>query len=405
MMGTEPLAPCLILAEQSWGGPLQAVRSLGSRGVPVYVAVMGPGADVYRSSRYCSNAAEFAASDPHDFCEAVRRWFERAAGTDGPVLVVPTSDRLVEVLHRERESFSERFLLGISEADVVSRLLVKPDAFDIACEAGLAVPAWQRVTSRADVDKCKSLRLPVVIRPVDWGSVGAEYFKIILASNEAELGSTLERLVDSGADLVVQEYVGGPGSVVEFAIVWRSADKGSTAVCTGEKRRQTSDDGGVMVWGSTVASPEVRAATTCFLDRSGFTGLGGAEFIRTGDERWFIEFNPRLEAIHFIATAAGLDTVWYLYCDLVYGSGPVDLPAQEPATAWIGSAWFQRLRGRPSRLGQALLDRLRFAISPNRIRAVWSWSDPGPSIRILERLSRIAIAKRRRSSTKGAEQE
>jgi predicted ATP-grasp superfamily ATP-dependent carboligase len=364
---------------------------------------MGPGAEVYRSSRYCSDAAEFSTSDPRNFCEEVRCWFEPLAGGEGPVLVVPTSDRLVDVLHRERHAFGERFILSIPEPDVVSPLLVKPDAFKLACEAGLAVPAWQRVTSRADLDECNSLRLPVVIRPVDWGSTGVEYFKIILVHEEAELVSTLERLVDSGADLVVQEYVGGPESVVEFAIVWRSIDTASTAVCTGEKRRQTSDEGGVMVWGETVASPEVRAATTRFLDRSGFTGLGGAEFIRTGDQRWFIEFNPRLEAIHFIATAAGLDTAWYLYCDRMYGSAPADIPVQESATAWIGSAWFQRLRGRPASLPEALLDRLRFAAKPNRVRAVWSWSDPGPSIRLLSRISRAAIGSRPYSAAKRAE--
>ena len=31
------MPPCLILAGESWGGGLHAIRSLGSRGVPVYV--------------------------------------------------------------------------------------------------------------------------------------------------------------------------------------------------------------------------------------------------------------------------------------------------------------------------------------------------------------------------------
>lgn len=393
MVETDSPVPCLILAEQTWGSPLQAMRSLGSRGVPVFVAVLGSGANVYRASRYCSGAAEFSTSDPRAFCEEVRRWLEQSIGTDEAVLVLPTSDRLVDILDRERSSFDERYILSIPETNVASQLLLKPDAFEIAQEAGLAVPAWQRVSSRADIDRCESLRLPVVIRPVDWGSSGADYFKIILVNEETELHSTLQRLVDSDADVVAQEYVGGSDSVVEFAITWRSADGQSTSVCTGEKRRQTSDDGGVMVWGSAAPSPQALAATSSFLDCSGFTGLGGAEFIRTGGQHWFIEFNPRLEAIHFVSTAAGLDTVWFLYCDRVYGSRPNDIPLQSPATAWIGSAWLQRMINQPRSLGEGLLDRLRFAISPNRIRAVWSWTDPGPSLQILWRLSRNAIAR------------
>ena len=109
--------------------------------------------------------------------------------------------------------------------------------------------------------------------------------------------------------VTVTRDVDAPDQAVELALVWRSRDGATTAVCTGRKRRQASPDGGVMVWGEAAELPDVRDAALRFLDVSGFRGVGGIELIRAGGRLWFIEFNPRLEAIHFLAARAGVDLV------------------------------------------------------------------------------------------------
>src|SRR5690606_32541457 len=133
-----------------------------------------------------------------------------------------------------------------------------------------------------------------------------------------------------------------------------------TATCTGRKRRLSEPDGGVMAWGEAVDLPEVRRMTEAFLDRAGFTGVGGLEVIRSGGRAWFVEFNPRLESIHSLATAAGVDTVALAFEDLALGRRPVAPPRQRPAAAWIGSAWLSRIRRQPGAWVHLLRDRFRF---------------------------------------------
>lgn len=390
-------AVCVLFAEQAWGGTLQACRSLVSRGVPTYVAVAGRGSEVYRASRACSDATDLDDSTAATCCEELRRWVEHVVEPGTLVVLIPTSDRLVEFLHTQRSSFGARYRLGIPEPGVAERLLCKPDAFDIAEAAGLSVPAWRRVRQQSDIARCEELRLPVVVRPSSWSTQGAEPFKVVLVRDREMCARALQRLVDGGADVVVQEYVGGDGTAVEFGLSWRSKTGSRSMVCTGVKHREASDDGGVMVWGSAVDQPSTRSATMSFLDSSGFTGLGGAEFIRRMGTLWFIEFNPRLEAITFLATRAGLDLVAAEFDDLAgITEAPVSSP-QRPATAWVGSAWLARLTGPSGSLLEALGDRARFALSPNRVKAVWSFTDPGPSVQIVKMMMSAARRRVRRS--------
>lgn len=384
--------PCLILAEEVWGSTLQAVRSLGRAGIEVYVASAGSGSLVYGRSRWCAGAADFGGADVDAFCDEAIAWMERRAPGNTPVVVIPVSDRLVEAMHLARDRFPPRFRLSIPEPVLTEALLDKATSFELAERAGLAVPPWARVASADDIDAAAALRLPVAVRPTSWSTAGDEYFKVVRCADAAELDAALRRYLEHGATLIVQEYVTGRDSDVELAIIWRGRATGATAVCTGRKRRQASADGGVMVWGETAEIADVDALARSFLDDSGFVGLGGLEFIRADGVPWFIEFNPRLEAIHFMATAAGLDTVLFEYRSLAAGDEPADLPRQRPATAWIGSAWLARVQGNPGALPSALADRWAFGKSPGRIRAVWTWNDPVPGVVVAARLVRRGAA-------------
>jgi D-aspartate ligase len=378
---------CLVLAEEVWGSALHVARSLGRAGVPVYIATAGAGAAVFGRSRHCTAAADFDASNPERFCTEVRDWVERRAPGNGPIPVIALSDRLVEFLHACRGSFPGRFRLGIPNAPTTEALLNKADSCRIAERAGLDVPAWVRVSCREHLAAVDRLRLPVVVRPTRWSSAGDRYFKIIVFSDRQKLRDSLLRLLGHGADLLAQEYIEASDDDVEFAILWRSGDRALTVTCTGRKRRQSAPEGGVMVWGEALSLPGVENGAIRFLDESGFTGLGGIEFIRSGGQSWFIEFNPRLEAIHFLGARGGVDTVSMAYRELAYGEIPNGSPQQLPATAWVGSAWLNRLIHDPSNWKMAVADRVRFGLAPRRVRAVWSWRDPAPGIAVAVRLA------------------
>ena len=385
------LPPCVILAEEVWGSALHAIRTLGRDGVPVLVATAGSGAAIYGRSRHCLAAADFDPSDPIELCRQVAQWASSLSNGSEPITIIPLSDRLVEWLHRSRSSFGPGFVLAIPEPQVAEALLDKVTSFEIAERAGLDVPPWLRVADRSDIDATVGLKLPVAVRPTSWATVGDEYLKVAMCRDRPSLVRVLNHYLDHGAELVVQEYIDATDSDVEVGILWRSRDRAATAVCTGRKRRQAAPDGGVMVWGESTELADVRAHAERFLDESGFTGLGGIEFIRSGSTAWFIEFNPRLEAIHFLATSSGVDTVRMEYRDLALGEVPTVVAPQHRATAWVGSAWLTRLSSDWSTWPSALADRWAFARSPRRVRAVWSWRDPSPAMAVTSRLARRAL--------------
>lgn len=388
---------CVLLAEEVWGSALQAMRSLGRAGVDVYVATAGAGRSVYGRSRFCSGAIDVEPSDPHRFCDSIRTWMDNVVPGDRPVVVIPLSDRLVEFLHEARSDFSPRFRLSIPEPTLTEALLNKVESFRIAERAGLDVPPWCEVTSTSDTESAHRLAFPVAVRPTSWSTAGEHYFKVAVCRNKSELDAVLQVALDRGAELIAQEYIEAPDDAVEFAIVWRSTDHSATAICTGRKRRQAAPEGGVMVWGETVPLAAIDRGAVQFLDESGFTGLGGIEFISSGGTAWFIEFNPRLEAIHFLAGRAGIDTVLMEYRNLAFGLAPAEIPTQIQAAAWIGSAWLNRFRSDPKDWRGAIGDRLAFGRAPGRTKAVVDWRDPLPgaalSGRLLSRATRMLMAR------------
>jgi predicted ATP-grasp superfamily ATP-dependent carboligase len=312
-------------------------------------------------------------------------------------VVLPTSDRLVDVLHRGRDRFPARVVLAIPAADVVVPLLDKASAAEAAKAAGLDVLPWVAVRDAGDIAATGSLPLPLAVRPTRWDTAGSDPVKVAVLRDRAAVRPMLEHQLSCGAELVVQPYVEVPDDAVEFVLAWRSADGTATALCEGRKRRQAAPDGGVMVWGETADRPDARRAATAFLDASGYTGIGGIELIRDGDRLWFVECNPRLEAIHFLAARAGQDHVAMEYRQRA-GVEPGDRtpPPNVAAAAWVGAAALAALRAPGGSPWRTARDWLAFRRSPRRARAVWSWRDPGPGLAVAARL--LAAAGRRRSS-------
>ena len=399
MRSTSHRAACLLLTEEVWGSALRAMRGLGAQGIPVYVATLGEGSGVFGRSRYCSDAHDVSPELGDGFCADALTWADRRHPGTGPMVVIPLSDRLVELLDRHRAEVPERFRLSLPASDVVQPLLDKEASLQLAEQAGLRVPPWVAVRSEDDLPAASHLPLPVGVRPTSWATGGRSPTKITVHHDRAALEAGLRDQLGQGAELLAQHHLDVPDDAVEFGITWRSPDRSVSVACTGRKRRQSTPGGGVMVWGETAELPDVDAAAQRFLDISGFTGLGGIELIRSGGGLHFIEFNPRLEAIHFLAQRAGMDTVLMEFRALAGGDLQVVHPATVPATAWVGSAWLNRLLVDGSQRGEVLRDRWRFARSPGRVRAVWDRSDPLPVLALAARLTgrllrRLSAARR-----------
>ena len=324
------------------------------------------------------------------FLERALTWAREMAPTS-QIVVFPFSDRMADTMHSARGLLKDPFRPVLAPEFALDRLLNKALSLSCAEDAGLSVPQWVEVRSLQDLGMVRSLPPPLIVKPSSWATAGGHPFKLSVHDDSAEAIEFCRTALLSGAHLIVQQFLSVPADQVEFGIVWASADGSVVDVCTGRKRRQSSDDGGVMAWGETEELTDLRALAIEFVKKSGFTGPGGIEFIRDSEGLRFIEFNPRLEAIHFLAAAAGLDTVALAYLDIGGGILPGARSVQFPAAAWIGSAWLSRLRANPASIFRFASDRIKFALHPRATRAVLCWQDPWPSLAVTKLLAKAGF--------------
>lgn len=381
----------LILAAQTWGSVLHAARSLHGRGAEVHVAVFGGGAEVYRASRAVASAHDVQEHDGEYPGDALLGLIEEKLPS-GRIAVLPTSDAGLALLDSVRPRLPQRIVAIAPRSEVVEALLHKDRAAKLAEAAGIAVAPWTVVAGPGDLEAAEGLRLPVILRPTAHDRVGSKPFKLRVVRTPGHLEAALSEAIDAGATVIAQEYLDVEDHAVEFALTWTSADGERTEMITGRKRRQAGPDGGVMVWGETTEAPDVAEAARGFIETSGFTGVGGLEVIRDRGELWFVEWNPRLEAIHFLATAAGVDLIGLLHAEAT-GSEPPATDTVEPAAAWLGGPFLELLGHRQGRR-QALADRFAFQRSPKRVRSIWSRNDPKPAVVLGRHLVRAALGRR-----------
>ena len=372
-MGTATDTVAIVIADGSWGSALRSAEQLGRRGIRCVIGAVGGGSNIYRRSRWCEASIDLKErpTSPLDWLTTLGALIDPSS----PAVLIPTSDRTLELL--SAVALPEQWILSAPPADVAADFLDKRQSLPTASAAGILVPPWVEVSELAHLERLKGLPGPIALRPTAWNTAGTKPIKVVRCTTVVDAEQIAHEQLMAGAQLIAQQYLDAPEDAVEFAIIWSDGERAS--VCTGRKRRQSHPEGGVMVWGQTAQLPDVRKAALRFLEHSGFVGLGGLEFIRVDGDLHFIEFNPRLEAIHFLAAAAGHPTVVYEFERLAGLSTNQRIPDQLDAAAWVGGAAVQRVQADRS-VATIACDRLHFARAPRKVKAVWTFRDPAPGV-------------------------
>ena len=391
---------CLVLGGATHS-TLAAVRSIARTGVPTYAGTLDRrSVAVFASSRSCAGARRILGTDPESLAAELVAFADEAFAAATDVLVITTSERLMDHLDGARAILDPRFTVAIPSPELCGALLDKARSLALAEEAGLQVPRWTAVASPADIDQMPSWRYPVCVRPTAWSTTGSTSFKIEVCADEAALRACLDAAVGGGGAFIVQEYVGDADGL-DVGMIWVAPDGGERRTWTGRKRRSSAASGGVLAWGETVALPDVDAGIRAFAEATGFTGIGGIEFLRVGRDLWFIEFNPRLEAFHRLGAISGFDAPALAARAWAGQPLPPDAPLPSSAAMWVGGAWVDRLARDPLGLVHWVADGVRFAAHRRRTWSVWELGDPRPAlvlirIRIRRRLEKVLAARRRR---------
>jgi D-aspartate ligase len=369
---------CVLLTRTAWGGTLEAIRSLGSRGVPVYVFVLGRDPTTYARSRYCREARRLAGEDAASVSKELLDWCATRHFSHPPLLL-PMTDILTTFVAEKRQELEKHFVIGAPKPEIVLSLLDKGQAGPLATSCGLDVPQAAVVKTHVDLETAaRRISYPIIAKPVWWREQGRADFKARIYRDQESLVSGIAPALDGNTSVLLQEYVEGTDQDIETIMFYRD-HRGSIWGCTARKLRQCPPDAGIMASGQAVDLSQLRRLCAMFLNRIDYQGLGGIEFKRSGSKLKYIETSARPEAIHGLSRKAGIDLVWIAYCDYCLG-GLAEEPYRQHEAFYLDWQAFKASYGL-RKAGSWLLALLKILFSKRPLKiAVFEWKDPGPSV-------------------------
>jgi len=375
-------------------GEIDLVRSLGLAGIQC--AVVSPPGDFTRYSRFAQVKLPWADSwrAPEELVEILLA-FGRAQ-PDKPVLYY-NGDWHLLVVSRFREQLEQVFRFVVPDPELVEDLVDKSRFLSLSERLDLPVPRSRTVAASDEAPELGELRYPLVLKPLTrlqetWSPLASA--KVIQLDTPEELADAWPQVARAGVEVMIQEAIPGPESLIESYHAYVDSDGDVAAEFTGRKLRTYPARHGYSTALVVTAAADVAELGRDILRRIGFRGVAKVDFKRDplDGSLHLLEINPRFNLWHHLGARAGVNLPEIVYRDLV-GLPRPELRAARPGTRWI-SPWRDLVAARGDGIG--ILRWLPWAISCEAKCAI-SWDDPlafvgACAYRARRRLSRGAMA-------------
>lgn len=314
---------------------LASIRSLGRRGVRVHVVSLAASQEFASASRYAVTVRRIAR-----LSQLPDALFALARHAPVPPLLMVDNDRMIRALQPHAEALRRRFRV-VDPLARARQWMDKRFQVEAAAAAGIAVPrTWWPGTweALAMIRPDSARRLIAKPSPERFPPEAQAPFKTVVAPDGQALARALRPLVESAADVLVQEYIEGDDSGLYGALAYRAKASRAFPVLTVRKWRQTTPGAGIMAVGQVVDAPEVAALTRRLLEAIDFHGVAHTEFKRCprDGKYYFIEWNNRPGYFHSLGGRAGFESAWLAYCDYVRPESLSHLqPRNDAGAYWI----------------------------------------------------------------------
>ncbi len=291
---------------------LTVVRSLGRRGVPVWV--FPEQQKIATKSRYALRHLPLPSDEKRqvDFLLEVGRRF----GLDGWVLF-PTEDTHAAMIARHQAKLATLFRLATSPWETVEVAYDKRSTYRVAQKFGVHTPATFYPRDRRVVETLEC-RFPVILKPAI-KEVNNRFTreKAWPIEDKASLLATYDvacGMIDRGL-IMIQELVPGGGEAqFSFGAI---CENGRTlaSVVARRARQYPVDFGRSSSFVETVEEPAVEHAGKHLLEALGYTGVMEAEFkYDARDGRYkLLDLNPRVWGWHTLTRPGGVDFPFFMW--------------------------------------------------------------------------------------------
>ncbi len=302
------------------GGTFQAlgiVRSLGERGVPVYV--LSNRQCIARFSRYKTKFLKCPYVNEDSIFLKFLLDLAIRDNLNGWI-IYPNDDETVCFLSQHKQQLEEYYRVTTPEWDIVKYAYDKMLTYQLAEKVGIAIPATCYPRSIEEVRELE-VRFPAILKP----SIKEPFYsrtqkKAIRVENKKQLIDEYTRMVpeiNPSQTLMVQELI--PGRTEGLFSVGSLCSDGKLLahVAVRRPRQHPMDFGHATTYAQTVYLPQLVETSKKILTAMGYSGLSEVEFMLDSRDGQFklIEINPRPWGWHSIAIGAGVDLPYLSYLD------------------------------------------------------------------------------------------
>jgi D-aspartate ligase len=360
---------------------LSNTRSLGSKGIPVYVVDINT--CIARYSKYCKKfflCPSFKSDELADFLidlakkEKINDW-----------VLIPSNDHAVKTLSRNRSRLLEYYKVITPEEAIINNIYDKARLFEIAQTCHVPIPETAYFDS-ADKLEMK-LNFPVITK----GREGLNFYKAtgkkaFISENKDQLQQRLSEITKKIEiqNTFTQEVIpfDGKNKTISFTAFCDEGDIKTYWI--GEKIREHPIRFGTATFCKSIQCEELLELSIPLLKALNYTGVCEVEYLfDPRDSKYkLIEINARSWLWVGLARACGID-----YAGLIYNHCN-NKPNQFPGQYEAGIKWINYLTDTYISLKMILKGDLSVAgylksLRGNKVRAAFSWSDPVPAIMLL----------------------
>jgi D-aspartate ligase len=358
---------------------LGIVRSLGRRGIPVFVL------DDHRSISPCSRYAWRAlrVDNLRDEQSTVDTVLEtgRIYNLENWVLF-PTRDETVAAFSLHRARLKQFFRVPTGEWDSIQWAWNKKKTYELASRLEIPCPT---TFNPANADELPSLysRLPLAIKP----AVKENFFYATGAKAwRADTAEQLHFFYDKAArqirpeEILIQEIIPGDGRDQFSYCAFVQKGRPHSTLTARRARQHPREFGRAATYVESVEAFEIEELSERFLREIQYHGLVEIEFKRDPRDGKYkmLDVNARTWGFHSIGEACGVDFSYLVYAD------QTGLPV-EPTRGKPGVGWLRLLTDLPTAVADITHGSLSFreycrSICATRVESVFSWNDPLPAI-------------------------
>jgi predicted ATP-grasp superfamily ATP-dependent carboligase len=382
---TENLGP----ARRGLSEPALAIsRSLGRHGVPVY-RFHPDRSLIDLRSHYCRHVPCPNLCDDEAGLTTCLLAFAQQQGIE-PV-IFPASDASADFLARNAEHLRGSYRLACPSWSCLAEIQDKQRLLERACEAGVPVPVTHfPKSSRELAAVAPSLPYPMVIKPLvsqHWRrpevvAVMGNAVKAVVVHTPQELTGIYDKVAPLTPQLMVQEIVAGGTDRLLTFLGYVGRDGKALAGCVRKKIRQFPPGFGFCCVTETVVDDEIMDLSVRLVERLGFRGIVGVEFMRDARDgrAKLIEINARAVRTTTMAIGAGIDLPWIAYQDFTSAAPPAPQFEYEVPLRWVHLRSEIRAALPLIWKGELKFTEWLRLFRGKTMMAFWAWDDLRPSL-------------------------